>query len=315
VHGDSTKPRSQRQGAGRTNFAQIAAVCVSGQNCLSDGSLLRVTRVTATTKCTEPVAPSSGFPTDLRRSGCRSESHQPRTLRTRCKPHPRGRVQPRQGALRGTSRNLRFFLYARVELRATTHALALLERRNGPGTRPDPKEFAEPGTLSSTFPTNLPLPRSAPRGASSYRRPVLGAVRTLRHLGRVLQVPTTTNFSEIARSPGRPRPLADPGLAVPEGAERPSPRQLEVELLRFEEPGRGEHLESVGRVHELEVAVRRLGTCLEHVSAPATAAVSSGPDVDRPAALVDVLSDDRISDESHTRSLGCGACVIARGRS
>jgi hypothetical protein len=40
-------------------------------------------------------------------------------------------------------------------------------------------KFAEPGTLSSTFPTNLPLPRSAPRGASSYRRPVLGAVRNL----------------------------------------------------------------------------------------------------------------------------------------
>jgi hypothetical protein len=42
-------------------------------------------------------------------------------------------------------------------------------------------KFAEPGTLSSTFPTNLPLPRSAPRGASSYRRPVLGAVGNLRH--------------------------------------------------------------------------------------------------------------------------------------
>ncbi len=47
-------------------------------------------------KCTEPVTPSSGFPTDLRRSGCRSESHQPRTLRTRCKQHPRGRTTDRQ---------------------------------------------------------------------------------------------------------------------------------------------------------------------------------------------------------------------------
>ena len=43
-----------------------------------------------TTKCTEPVAPSSGFPTDRRRSGCRSESHQPRTLRTRCIADSRG---------------------------------------------------------------------------------------------------------------------------------------------------------------------------------------------------------------------------------
>ena len=49
-------------------------------------------------KCTEPVAPSSGFPTDLRRSGCRSENHQPRTLRTRCKQHPRGCLTGRQAA-------------------------------------------------------------------------------------------------------------------------------------------------------------------------------------------------------------------------
>ena len=35
-------------------------------------------------KCTEPVAPSSGFPIDLRRSGCRSGSHQPPALRSRC---------------------------------------------------------------------------------------------------------------------------------------------------------------------------------------------------------------------------------------
>ena len=41
-------------------------------------------RPTPKRKCTEPVAPSSGFPTDLRRSGCRLESHQPWTLRTRC---------------------------------------------------------------------------------------------------------------------------------------------------------------------------------------------------------------------------------------
>ena len=49
----------------------------------------------------------------------------------------------------------------------------------GPGARTSGHKFAEPGTLSSTFPTNLPLPRSAPRGASSYRRPVLGAGRNL----------------------------------------------------------------------------------------------------------------------------------------
>jgi hypothetical protein len=51
--------------------------------------------------------------------------------------------------------------------------------KKGPGAHARPQGFAEPGTLSSTFPTNLPLPRSAPRGASSYRRPVLGAGRNL----------------------------------------------------------------------------------------------------------------------------------------
>jgi len=59
--------------------------------------------------------------------------------------------------------------------------LWLFERQEKGRTQaPGRKRFAEPGTLSSTFPTNLPLPRSAPRGASSYRRPVLGAGRNLR---------------------------------------------------------------------------------------------------------------------------------------
>jgi hypothetical protein len=42
------------------------------------------TRLRLNEKCTEPVAPSSGFPTDLRRSACLSESLQPRKLRARC---------------------------------------------------------------------------------------------------------------------------------------------------------------------------------------------------------------------------------------
>jgi hypothetical protein len=135
----------------------------------------------STTKCTEPVAPSSGFPTDCRRSGRRSESHQPRTLRTRCIADSRGTLWGRQGAECTTSRKLRSFLFAMVELRLEARALVGKRAKKGPGTKARPQEFAEPGTLSSTFPTNLPLPRSAPRGASSYRRPVLGAGRNLWH--------------------------------------------------------------------------------------------------------------------------------------
>lgn len=71
--------------------------------------------------------------------------------------------------------NCESFFSHRVKLRSTVCALGCLEKKKGRARRPGLEEFAEPGTLSSTFPTNLPLPRSAPRGASSYRRPVLGA--------------------------------------------------------------------------------------------------------------------------------------------
>ena len=73
------------------------------------------------------------------------------------------------------SANCAFFFSHRVALRIEVAALPVREKKKGPSAEARPKEFAEPGTLSSTFPTNLPLPRSAPRGASSYRRPVLGA--------------------------------------------------------------------------------------------------------------------------------------------
>ena len=59
-------------------------------------------------KCTEPVATSSGFPTDRRRSDCHSESHQPRTLRTRCMGEPEDPLGPRSRAPRSEiSRKLR----------------------------------------------------------------------------------------------------------------------------------------------------------------------------------------------------------------
>ena len=45
-----------------------------------------------TKKCTEPVTSSSGSSTDRRRSDCLSESHRPRTLRTRCSRDSRKRV-------------------------------------------------------------------------------------------------------------------------------------------------------------------------------------------------------------------------------
>jgi hypothetical protein len=131
-------------------------------------------------KCTEPVAPLSGLPTDRRRSDRRSESHQPRTLRTRCKQHPRGASESRQGCHEPVCRKLRSFLFAQGGTAVDRMCSRPPRGKKGAGPEGPAHKFAEPGTLSSTFPTNVPLPRSAPRGASSYRRPVLGAGRNLR---------------------------------------------------------------------------------------------------------------------------------------
>jgi hypothetical protein len=95
--------------------------------------------------------------------------------------------------------NCDLFFSHRIELRTEVHALHRREKKKGPSTKARPKEFAEPGTLSSTFPTNLPLPRSAPRGASSYRRPVLGAGRNLGHRTCPIKGCRRRNFSLFAR--------------------------------------------------------------------------------------------------------------------
>ena len=162
-----------------------------------------------TQKCTEPVAPSSGFPTDRRRSDCRSESHQPLAFRTRCIAHSREHPRARQGARKATSRKLRCFLFAIPMLRPDRCALSTREKKKRPGAKARPQRFAEPGTLSSTFPTNLPLPRSAPRGASSYRRPVLGAGRNLWQETCPIKGVQRRNFSQFAAgSPTRLRACA-----------------------------------------------------------------------------------------------------------
>jgi hypothetical protein len=63
------------------------------------------------------------LPIDLRRSGCPSESHQPRALRTRCKQQPRDPAPRRQAPETATLRNLRVFLFATATLRSRLLAL------------------------------------------------------------------------------------------------------------------------------------------------------------------------------------------------
>ena len=105
----------------------------------------------STQKCTEAGAPSSGFPTDLRRSDCLSESHQPRALRPRCNQDTTGSRHRRQARANCNSRSLRLFLY-NAHILASRRRCALPKQDQG---------FAEPGALSSTSPADLPLPRTA----------------------------------------------------------------------------------------------------------------------------------------------------------
>ena len=90
-------------------------------------------------KCTEPVAPSSGFPTDRRRSGCRSESHQPRVLRTRCSRESTRARRPRQAPLRRTWRNLRLFLFAPRQAAPRLVCSTCSRRKRGRARGPSPQ--------------------------------------------------------------------------------------------------------------------------------------------------------------------------------
>jgi hypothetical protein len=109
---------------------EVGAICERSARHWTSGVWLEPDR-SRTQKCTEPVAPSSGFPTDRRRSDCRSGSHQPWTLRTRCIAHSRGASRARQGIQNDTSRKLRCFLYTTAMLRLAVCALAVRKEENG----------------------------------------------------------------------------------------------------------------------------------------------------------------------------------------
>jgi hypothetical protein len=96
------------------------------------------------------------------------------------------------------------FFSHQVSLRNSAHALEISRGRNGPATTPA-QEFAEPGALSSTVPTDLPLPRTAAREASSYRRPVLGAAGLYAKNGVAIKA-GSERISRYLRRPCRPRP-------------------------------------------------------------------------------------------------------------
>ena len=72
-----------------------------------------------------------------------------------------------------------------------------------------------------------------------------------------------------------------------------------MELVGLNEPRRREDLEPVGGMHELELAIGRLGCALENKCATAAAPSSSRPDVHGAAVRVDVLPGGGLHHESH----------------
>ena len=107
---------------------------------------------------------------------------------------------------------------------------------------------------------------------------------------------------------------ADPGLTVPVRPKLAAARELEVELLRLDEPGRREHPESVCGVDELELARGRLRVGLERERAAATAPRGLRPDVDGASLCLDVLSDVGLRNELHRFKSRLRGCATELGR-
>ncbi len=117
----------------------------------------------------------------------------------------------------GLVANCEVFFAHRVELRMPALALVSPEKKNGRARWPGRKVFAEPGTLSSTFPTNLPLSRCAPRGASSYRRPVLGAAALYANPDLPIKSraqENRRNLRPISRGCPQARPVVESGPSI-----------------------------------------------------------------------------------------------------
>ena len=161
-----------------------------GQGITREQAGVDSTRNWSTQKRTEAGSPSSDLPTDRRRSDCRSEGHQPQALRPRCNWETRGRSTARQVMLETRNTLFATFPLQRAHICVESHMLYLNEDQG----------FAEPGALSSTSPTDLPLPRTALREsfvlvASRARRS-----GNLRFADGPVQGDRTTETPQIATS-------------------------------------------------------------------------------------------------------------------
>ena len=141
-HGDKSAPIAPRRPCPLRGRATRGCRLVTGHGArraswrsrpLATGTRETRSARRTTKKCTEPVTLSSGFPTDLRRSDCHSESHQPPALRTRCMRDTKGARGGRQDPGCATSRKLRSFLFAQGRTAGAPTCSRPLERRKGAG--------------------------------------------------------------------------------------------------------------------------------------------------------------------------------------
>ena len=93
---ESRRLNALRQVPGRRKRRNLRALAFEPEICRLCANPIRLIarsfmiELRTNKKCTGAVAPSSGFLTDLRRSGCRSGDHQPQALLPRCNHHSRG---------------------------------------------------------------------------------------------------------------------------------------------------------------------------------------------------------------------------------
>jgi hypothetical protein len=125
------------------------------------------------------VAPSSGLPTDIRRSDCRSESHQPQELRARCKRNTSRRLYDRQYPVASHSSQIAcFFTRAQNTGLDSSQFCARTVEREKNARKNAPSRWPLCPASRLTF-----AEAPADRRAFVLRNSVLGAIGTLGETG------------------------------------------------------------------------------------------------------------------------------------
>lgn len=98
-----------------------------------------------------------------------------------------------------------------------------------------------------------------------------------------------------------------PGVARVDG--RSAPSELDVDLLRFREPGRRPDRDPALLVDAAERLVERLDGCFEHVGTAGATAIPAWPEIGVAGVVGDMLERSLLGDEPHSANLG-SACHV-----